>query len=153
MELKNISENTKAFQNLFNLYCYELSFTDPWLGTQINENGEFGMPPGMKLEGLNARVIYEDNHAIGFVIYQEGGKADYSIEEIFVTSAYRKKGTATKIVNDYLKDKEGTFMVHILKKSEDAQKFFLDIFKKNDLPYTREPLDEIADCWYVELKK
>lgn len=153
MELKKASENRRTFENLFNMYCYELSFDDPWLGTNISVNGDFNPPEGLDAMVNGSYVIYEEDHAIGFVTYEEGNMADYSIAEIFITNSFRRKGIASEIVQNYLKDKEGTFMVHILKNSKAGNAFFQYIFNKNNLTYERKPMDEIADAYYVNLKK
>lgn len=152
MELRKASENKEVFANLYNLYVYDLTEGTPIIGRSISDQGTYEPPHGIDaaLATADSYIIYEDNKPIGFVSYIEGKEADYCIQEIFVIKAYRRQGIATEIIDRYLKDKSGSFMVHILKGSVYAAQFFTKYFKEHDLMYRKEERDVIADNYFVD---
>ncbi len=149
MNFVKASEKPEVLNNLFSLYVYELSEKAPFFATMINENGQILPPPTMF--DKETYVIYEEGKAIGFVNYEEGKEADYCIPELFISRAYQRKGLGTQIFEEYLKDKKGSFMVHILKSSDNAIAFFKKYCETHGLSYVESERDDIANNYFVTL--
>ena len=143
------SEKKVAFENLFNLYTYELALTgDPSLGTFINEDGKYIPPFGLDdyFNGTKeAYVLMEDNKAIGFIAFvNDDEKQEYLFEEAYLIFPYRNKGYMTSLLDEYLDGKKGKFKTHILKASKDSQRWFENYVYNRHLEFVRSERDVMA---------
>lgn len=154
MELVNASQKKKAFQNLFNLYVHELSGYDHWLGTALDSEGIYQSPGGLEEyydeTKKEAYVIMEDEQAIGFVVFSQEPNL-CSVNEIFIVNSKRNMGIASGIIQNYWKDKTGTFMTHLLKNNQPAISFWENLFKRNNYLFETTKRDEVAVNYWVKL--
>ncbi len=157
MNLIDAKNKPEVFENMYNLYVYELSMYDPWLGEQINEEGRFSGPGGFGpyYDGTKqGYVIYEGEKPVGFVSFiNDDEEKVYCIEEAFVCSAYRGRGIFTNICKSYIASKEGTITTHILKNNDSAIHFFETLFKNEGYEYEVSERDAVALNYTVKLSK
>ena len=72
MQLIEATEMKKAFVSLFNIYAHELSKYNPWLGSQINQDGNYlaeQVEQWMTDSSVEAFCITEGDSPIGFVVF------------------------------------------------------------------------------------
>lgn len=156
MEKISASENRSAFTNLFSLYTYELALTsDHSLGTFINENGQYIPPFGLE-DYFNGRkeayILTDDRKAIGFITsVNDEDKHVYLFEEAFLIFPYRNQGIMTALLDNYLKDKHGTFQSHLLKKAVESQNWFEKYLSSRNLKFTRADMDDMAYMYTVSI--
>lgn len=153
MQLISAKDQRETFKNLYSLYVYDLTEGTPMLGGMINAKGMYEPPHGLDetIDTTDAYVIMSDDKPVGIVNFIEGKEADYCVQEIFIIRPFRRKGIATDVINNYLSNKHGSFMVHILKGSTDAISFFESYFKEKGMEARREERDAIAWNYFTSL--
>lgn len=154
MEFIQANKQKQTFQNLFNLYVYELSFLEKMLQQTLNNEGVSIPPKGidayLDVEGKEANLIYENDKLIGFVIFVNTNNT-YCLDEIFILPSYRKQGIASRIIQEYIKDAQGVFTTHILKQCKETLTFFENFFTKNNYTYIKSERDAIAFDYKINL--
>lgn len=146
MELLNARKRCNMFTSLFNIYAHELSDYNPWIATQMNEEGNYLEHEVVSLLNkpcYDPYIIFDNNNPVGFVVFskQEPGSCESTtccIDEIFIVKTSRGKGLATLVVNDFLKkEKDGICGLAVLKDNIPAIQFWEKLIKKYDTNYLR----------------
>ena len=79
--------------------------------------------------------IYFGTRLVGFIIigsYPEcHPDADRFIIQAYVQPEYRRRGLASDVVSEYIRNNPGTYVMDILKANEPARKFWFETFYKN----------------------
>ncbi|HCQ90607.1 MAG TPA: GNAT family N-acetyltransferase [Clostridium sp.] len=104
------------FKNLMTLHLHDLSeFADD---LKINSEGLFeydGIEYYFKSEDLKPFFIYVNTDIAGFVLLNSGKyvseNIDYSVHELFLMKAYRKKGIASIVVEKLFELYKGNYKV------------------------------------------
>ena len=141
IKVVDANKNKETFYNLVSLYGYEASMYVEEIGKTISEQGIFHIPGIERFveEDSEAYVVFDDDHAIGFVCFTNNND-QWMMDEIFVTKTYRKQEVINQILDACLSNKEGVFQTHILKGQQDVcelvERYFPNIKK--------EELDPIA---------
>lgn len=144
MELISAKMNRAIFTSLFNLYVHELSEYNPWLATQMNEEGIYlpnEIDSFFTTIGYEPYIIYDDKYPVGFVVISKQGPdsgetTTCCIDELFVVKTSRQKGLATQFVNNFLKqEKGGVCGLAILKENTPAIRFWENLIIQYDTNY------------------
>ncbi len=136
MKLIHAIKMERAFTSLFNIYAHELSKYNPWLGTQIDMEGNYVAEDVKEMltdKSNEAYCIIEDNRPIGFVVfsYSDNPKDNTCyISEIFLLETSRKKGICEKICIDFWKTHNGICKLHILKGNQLAISYWEKLILK-----------------------
>lgn len=152
MVLLSAEKNRAIFISLFNIYVHELSSYNPWLATQMNEEGNYltnEIDNFFTNNEYEPYIIYNDKVPIGFVVFskQELGSGESTtccIDEMFLVRTSRKKKLATQIVKDFLnREKGGICGLAVLKDNIPAVQFWEKLIMQYDVNYTRWEADNV----------
>lgn len=151
MRLVEARKMKDAFQNLFNMYAHELSKYNPWLGTQIDKNGNYlahVVKSYIEDQFNQSFCIIEDRRPIGLVVFSsscEEGEWQHDIEEIFIIQTSRKKGVSEKICQDFWQSNKGVATLCVLKAHKEASAYWEKLITRYN--YTYEKIDEDEKMW------
>ncbi|MDF2802059.1 MAG: hypothetical protein K0S61_1962 [Anaerocolumna sp.] len=156
MELIIASKMEKAFVSLFNIYAHELSKYNPWLGTQIDNEGNY-VPEDVNQyitdKSNEAYCITEENRPIGFVVFSYSDNPDDKecyISEIFLLETSRHKGICETICKDFWHTHSGTCKLHVLKANLSAAVYWEKLIC--EAGYIYEKKDHGEQMWSYEFK-
>lgn len=151
IELKIVTLETKhILENLLNLYLHDLS--EFAYDLKINKNGQFeydGMGFYFSQEELKPFFICFHDEIVGFVLLNSGKfvpkDIDYSVNELFILNAFRKKGIARAAVRKLLQIYNGTYEIAQLSRNKLAIKFWNTFYKNEGIEYIGE-MQIIDEC-------
>lgn len=150
MELITARNKRALFSSLFNLYAHELSYYNPWLASQLNEEGNYvpqDVDSFFTTKGYEPYIIYDEKYPVGFVVFSKqepdsGETTTCCIDELFVVRTSRQKGVATQVVKDFIdKERGGVCGLVVLKDNTPAIQFWENFIKQYDSNYI---------CWAEE---
>lgn len=156
MELIKALNMEKAFINLFNIYAHELSKYNPWLGTQIDNDGNYlseDVNQCLNDKSNEAYCIINENRPIGFVVFSYSDNADENvcyIAEIFLLETSRRMGISESICKDFWRNNNGTCRLHVLKANVSAATYWEKLICK--CGYVYEKQDHGEQMWSYEFK-
>ncbi len=156
MELIKAIEMKNAFVSLFNIYAHELSKYNPWLGTQINSEGNYlseYVEQYINHKCNEAFCITEENRPIGFVIFSYSHNTKENIcyiEEIFLLETSRRMGICERICKSFWNNNKGICKLHVLKTNLSAITYWEKLFQKCGYVYEKRDYDE--QMWSYEIK-
>ncbi len=156
MKLVKAVTMEKAFINLFNIYAHELSRYNPWLGTQIDLDGNYlseDVKQYLSDKSNDAYCIIKENRPIGFVVFSYSDDADEKvcyIAEIFLLETSRGMGISKCICKDFWSKHNGTCRLHVLKKNASAAIYWERLIR--DCGYAYEKQDHDDQMWFYEIK-
>ncbi|MDF2947369.1 MAG: family N-acetyltransferase [Bacillales bacterium] len=155
MELIRSSEMKNAFVRLFNIYANELSKYNPWLGTQIDSQGNYLSKHVEKLisdRSLDAFCITYDKKAVGFVVFsysdRSGGNI-CSIDEIFLIETSRGLGISERICTEFWRKYKGICTLSVLKANLSAVAYWEKLISR--CGYTYEKHEKNEQMWRYEI--
>lgn len=157
MNLMKATDMPKAFTNLFNLYAHELSKYNPWIGTQINEEGDYlteAIHDYIYNSEHESYCIVEKNKPIGFVVfsYEDNKEEDICyIAEIFLLNTSRGKGICETICKDFWMKNKGTCILHVLKENQVAVTYWEKLISKSGYTYDKDEHDEQMLMYEIHL--
>jgi predicted acetyltransferase len=146
MELIPAKMNRLVFTSLFNIYVHELSEYNPWLATQMNEEGIYvpdEIDSFFTTKGYEPFIIFDEKHPVGFVVFSKqdpnsGETTTCCIDELFIVKTSRHKGIATQIAkNFWSQEKGGVCGLAILKENASAICFWENLIIQYDTSYIR----------------
>ena len=157
MELIKASEMKNAFVSLFNIYAHELSRYNPWLGTQIDREGNYlseQVEQYINDKSSEAFCITDNNRPIGFTVFSYSDKTEddiCSIEEIFLIETSRRKGVCESICKDFWSKNKGMCILHVLKANLPAAVYWEKLIEKCGYTYEKKDYDEQLWCYEINL--
>ena len=156
MELIKSSGMKNAFISLFNIYAHELSKYNPWLGTQIDSQGNYLSEQVEQLiddESLNSFCITENKKPIGFVVFSHSGSNEEntcSIDEIFLIETSRGRGICESICKEFWSKNKGVCTLHVLKANRPSVTYWEKLISR--CGYSYEKLEENEQMWCYEIR-
>lgn len=141
IELTSVTvEKKHILENLMCLYLYDLSeFADD---IKIDENGRFeyeGMNLYFSEQDLKPFFIYLKDEIVGFVLLNSGKfvckDVDYSVHELFILKAFRKKGIARAATKKLLDIYKGVYVIQQLSNNKNAVEFWRNFYKNEGIEY------------------
>lgn len=142
------AKSQSIFKNLMTLYLHDLSeFADD---LKINSEGLFeydGIEYYFKSKDLKPFFIFVNADIAGFVLLNSGKyvpeNIDYSVHELFLMKAYRKKGIASVVIEKLFELYKGNYKVVQLYHNTPAINFWRNFYKKNSINY--KEFEEVID--------
>ncbi len=156
MELIKSSEVKHAFRNLFNLYAHELSKYNPWLGTQMNNDGIYlseYVEQHFNDTSVDSFCIMEEKRPIGFVIFSksESDEGNVGIDEIFLIHTSRGLGISEEICKKFWRENKGICSLHVLKANLPAITYWEKLIEKSGYNYEKQDDNEQMWCYEINL--
>jgi predicted acetyltransferase len=156
MELIKASEMKKAFISLFNIYAHELSKYNPWLGTQIDREGNYlseEVDQYLNDKTNEAFCITDQNRLIGFVVFSYSDNNEENIcyiAEIFLLETSRRMGICESICKSFWSSHKGICRLHVLKANLFAVTYWEKLIQK--CGYVYEKRNHGEQMWSYEFK-
>ncbi|CEG21221.1 hypothetical protein BN1080_00125 [Planococcus massiliensis] len=154
MEFTKAAEMKHAFIQMFNLYAHELSAHNPWIGTQIDREGNYlSEAVSQLLTGVSqeAFCIIEDGRPIGMAVFSSSEK-ECSIDEIFLVQTSRGKGISERICTEFWNKHTGICTLHVLKRNDAAVKYWEKLIPRCGYRYKKREENEQMWRYEVELE-
>ena len=154
VELIKSSEMKNAFRNLFNIYAHELSKYNPWLGTQINSDGNYlseYVEQTFNDTSIESFCIVKDERPIGFAMFSnsDSSEGNVSIDELFLVETSRGLGISEEICKSFWSENKGICSLHVLKANLPAVTYWEKLIKK--CGYAYEKRDDHEQMWCYEI--
>lgn len=159
-ELVDGVQHKKAFQNMFNLYAHDLSEYNPWLASQVSDEGNYlekQVEEYFEAPNKKPYLILCEGRPAGLLVIagfcanpmDSADKDNFAIEEMFVSIPYRGKGIADNIVQRVWKQirpekqekKELICKLSILPGNERAIHFWEKMIRAYGTSYTKKIAD------------
>ena len=156
MELISALKMKNAFISLFNIYAHELSKYNPWIGMQIDNDGNYlseDVEQYLNNKRNEAFCIINENRPIVFVVFSYSDNTDESmcyIAEIFLIETSRRKGISESICKDFWSNHKGICRLHILKTNRSAVTYWEKHIQK--CGYILKKQDHDEQMWSYEFK-
>ncbi|WP_426351089.1 GNAT family N-acetyltransferase [Alloiococcus sp. CFN-8] len=157
MELIKASEMKSAFVSLFNIYAHELSRYNPWLGTQIDIEGNYlskQVEECINDQDCEAFCITENSRPIGFAVFSYSDNTEEnlcSIDEIFLIETSRRKGICEAICKGFWSKNKGMCILHVLKANHPANIYWKRLIEKCGYTYEKKDYNEQLWCYEINL--
>lgn len=148
--LVNAAENPAAFQNMFNLYAHELSLYNTWLGTKLDENGNYLaniVKSYIEDDGYKSYCITENSRPIGLAVFSselDDGVWYHDVEELFLINTERHKGAAERLCKEFWSSCRGIGTLHVLSENENAIRFWEKLLTECKYNFTKTSEDAMV---------
>lgn len=126
MEETVVRGRETRFIEMYTNYCKELgqyfTATRPMFLYEMKDTA---------IEYLNdpfSEIVYAEDRAGFMIISKPGGDchpmADYTVSQLYVRPAFRRRGIASKLVSDFVAAHPGTYALDVLDKNSAAKSFW-----------------------------
>jgi len=139
MQLRPVNENdANLIENLYNLYRNDLSdYCDDF--QYLDGQGYFDKGISKEVlpfgEGVETYIIEDFGCPAGLVMVTDSSYAlegcDYCLQEMYLIRPARRKGLATKVMQQLLSQKQGRWCLSVYKRNLPAKTFWEKLIREN----------------------